>query len=248
MRSGPALCFVHGTACRPDDWDALQRLLSKDYVCSAPDLGFFDSGAGQRDSMEIAAMARRVTAEVSGDTILIGHSLGCRVALQAAMDRRQQTKALVLVEGSRLSDLEPSVMLEPIAADPEAFMEDFFGQMMGPKMPPALGRTLIDRAKRVDGEALAQSMTALLRWDREEGRLALAALQDLPILVMQSSTLGSDGKRRPLRAGETNPWIDTIREECPRAKVVTLSGYGHFPMIEDPEAIAGPLRDFLASL
>ncbi len=198
--------------------------------------------------MTVEALAHRVTADISVETVLIGHSLGCRVVLQAALERPEQTRAVVLLEGSRLSEIDPAVMLRPIADDPGAFLEDFFGQMMGDRMPTAQGRALIDRAKRIDQGVLADAMAAIMQWDRQRSRTSLAALQTTPILVLQSTTLGQDGKRRPLRPNETNAWMDAVGEECPGARLVTLAGYGHFPMIEEPAAVATPLRAFLASI
>lgn len=248
MSGRPALRFVHGLACKADDWDLLRDLLAEDFACRAPDLGFFEAEAGQERSLDIAELATRVTADLSDRNVLIGHSLGCRVVLQAAVERPDAVEALVLLDGSRLSNVDPAVMLGPIAADADAFLEDFFGQMMGPMMPSDRGRALIDRAKRIDQHALAEALDSMMRWDREQSRAALASLANLPILVMQSSTLGGDGKRRPLGTGETNAWMETVSAESAKAKLVTLAGFGHFPMIEKPEAVAGPLRAFLASL
>ncbi len=248
MSAQPSLCFVHGMACRPTDWDGLRTDLADSYSSIAPDLGLFEPDAGGVLSVTVDAMAARVAAACSGPTVLIGHSMGCRVVLQAALQRPEETSALVLLDGSCFAGVNPAVMLDPIQADKDAFLEGFFGQMIGPRMPAETGRGLIERAKEIELAPLVQAMADVFRWDEGESRAALHTLRATPILVLQSTTLGGDGKRRPLETGETNAWMETVADEGDAVTLVSLAGFGHFPMIDDPAAVAEPLRDFLASL
>ncbi len=159
-----------------DDWSPLRRELGEAYRTSAPDLGFFEPQVEREPIWHPDALAARVTAEMSSVTVLIGHSLGCRVVLQVACDRPVETRAIVLIEGSSLAEMDPEVLLRPIAHDASAFMEVFFGQMIGPKMPDLQGRALIERAKAMPAARLADVMKVMLRWDRKQGPAALAAL------------------------------------------------------------------------
>ncbi len=248
MSAAASLCFVHGLACAPEDWDQVRAALGPQYPSQAVDLGFFEPDAGTGRPLTIPDLAARVTAEMGERTILVGHSLGCRVVLQAALERPERTLGVVLVDGSRLALLEPASFLEPIARDHLAFLAWFFGEMIGPRMAAATAERLVARARRMSQPALAAAVGGLLRWDREESGRVLQALAETPILALQTTTLGKDGKRRALCEGEGSAWGDFVEQEARSARAVTLAGFGHFPMLEDPEAVAAALRAFVRDL
>ncbi len=249
--SHPPLCFVHGLACAPEDWDGVIATLDQLQARTAVDLGFFDPLAVEAPAPTIASLARRVLVAhqlLNGPAVLVGHSLGCRVVLEAARRQPDSVAGLVLIDGSRLTAGTPASWRAMVEADPVAFAEDFFGQMMGPKMPEETAGRLIARAKTMPSDKMARLLEDGAEWDHGGCDRALTALKTVPLMVLQSTVIGEDRRRRWLAEGEGTPWTEYVTARVPEARIEVLAGLGHFPMIEDPEAVSRLLSDFLAGL
>src|SRR6187549_1459792 len=82
----PTLIFVHGFGCSLDDWEEQFKGLSPRFRCVALDLpGHGASAKLEPISIEIMGTAvNRVKDQIAApSTILIGHSMGCRVIVEA---------------------------------------------------------------------------------------------------------------------------------------------------------------------
>src|ERR1700756_40423 len=101
----PTLIFVHGFACALSDWDGQVKALSPNYRCAALDLpGHGNSAKPEEPTIEALAKAvNSVKDRVGGGkAILIGHSMGCRVILEAFLQSKANIAGLVFVDGSIL--------------------------------------------------------------------------------------------------------------------------------------------------
>ena len=68
-------------------------------------------------------------------------------------------------------------------------------------------------------------------------REALAAVR-APVLVIQTTTRDpASGKRGPMQAGQTSPWLELLREKIKGVKIEVLPDLGHFPQLEAPERV-----------
>src|SRR3954469_7709338 len=96
----PTLIFVHGFACSLDDWDEQLRGLSPSFRCVALDLPGH-GGAAMPDPVSLemlAAAVNRVKDQVeASDTILVGHSMGCRVIVEAFQQSAATVSGLAFV-------------------------------------------------------------------------------------------------------------------------------------------------------
>src|SRR3954451_17047649 len=82
----PTVIFVHGFACSLDDWQDQFRGLSPNFRCVALDLpGHGESATPEPVSIEmLAAAVNRVRDQVEASvSMLVGHSMGCRVIVEA---------------------------------------------------------------------------------------------------------------------------------------------------------------------
>jgi pimeloyl-ACP methyl ester carboxylesterase len=105
-RQEPALIFIHGFGCALDDWDRQVEALSPRFRCVAVDLPGH-GGSPSTETASIAVMGGAVNSvkERIGarSTILVGHSMGCRVIIEACLQSRANLAGLVFVDGSILS-------------------------------------------------------------------------------------------------------------------------------------------------
>src|SRR5262249_19558807 len=101
----PTLLFVHGFACALDDWDPQVKALSPRFRCAAVHLPGHGASA-KPPTVSIAAMGSavaQVKEQIAGrSTILVGHSMGCRVIVEALLRSPTGVSGLVFVDGSIL--------------------------------------------------------------------------------------------------------------------------------------------------
>src|SRR5687767_8623824 len=107
----PPLVFVYGFACTYDDWHAQVDYFQTRQCVVTCDLRGHGSSSGEPDHCDIETYGADVSALLQGlnlpPAVLIGHSLGCRVVLQAYLDAPQKVAGLALVDGSLLGTGDP---------------------------------------------------------------------------------------------------------------------------------------------
>lgn len=109
----PPLVFVHGYACSHDDWQQqVDFFRTQQYVVTC-DLRGHGASACDPERCNIETFGADISALLSAldlhPAILIGHSMGCRVVLQAYLDAPQRVAGLILLDGSRLGAGDPQV-------------------------------------------------------------------------------------------------------------------------------------------
>jgi pimeloyl-ACP methyl ester carboxylesterase len=250
----PEMVFVHGFACDHSDWAAQVAEFGRAQAVLACDLRGHGQTAGDPADCAIETLggdvARLLAQRDLKEAILVGHSMGCRVALEAYRGARERIAGLVLIEGSRMGSGDPAQAEEAMRTAIEfvgfpAFAEALFTQMF--LRPSTLATRIVGRAKRLPGAIGAALFPRMVRWDAGEMDAALDAIR-VPLMVIQSTTLGVDRKRTPLKAGETTPWLDLVRRRVPSSRIEVIPGVGHFPQIEAADRVNALLADFVGSL
>jgi pimeloyl-ACP methyl ester carboxylesterase len=174
--------------------------------------------------------------------------MGCRVVLEAARQRPGAVAGLVLIDGSLTGIGDPEAaeqaMCQQIAAKGfRAFSEDFFRSMF----PVAFDRSdeIIQRACKLPVEIGLALFPRISRWDAQHMNAALAGVQ-VPLMVIQSTSLGPTLKRESLQVGQSSPWLDRVRRYAPNAHIEIVFGAGHFVHMQKAEQVNALLQNFLA--
>jgi pimeloyl-ACP methyl ester carboxylesterase len=252
----PPVVLVHGFGCSHADWQPQIEHLSKDHVVEAPDLRGHGATPGQAADCSIetygADVARLLAERDLAGAVLVGHSMGCRVVLQAALDAPGRVAGLVLVDGSKLGSGDPSAaeqaVRESIAATGyAAFARSLFEQMFVASSPAALRAAIVERALALPAAIGAELFARLVGWDARRMEQALAAV-GVPLLVIQSTYLDPERGRVPIEPGVTTPWLDTVRRRAPGARIEIVPGVGHFPQLEAPERVNRLIEAFAVGL
>src|SRR5829696_678234 len=175
----PTLIFVHGFACALDDWEKQFRGLSSRFRCVALDLpGHGDSAKPETISIEIMGTAVNEVKEriAAPSAILVGHSMGCHVIIDAFQQSGATVSGLVFVDGSFLGyDLQSTMKSTKAAIDRagmDAFTQRFFSDMFLESGDPVRER-VIARAQDLDAGFREDLFLDLVRWDATKLRDAL---------------------------------------------------------------------------
>ena len=256
--SGPPIVLIHGMLNSSSHWQAVALDLAREHTVIAPDLiGHGDSAAPRGDYSlgAHAASIRDLLAAIGIDRAsIVGHSLGGGVAMQFFYQFPQRVERLVLISSGGLGQ-DVSPLLRSAALPGTSALLSLIIQ---PRLLGALagaGQRLRDRA-RASGVYLQAIARALRPLENAEARSAflhtlrsvidvrgqrvsatdrLYLLETMPTMIVW----GERDNTIPLAHGRR------AHEAIPHSFFHTLPGVAHFPHLEDPDGLAGLLREFM---
>jgi pimeloyl-ACP methyl ester carboxylesterase len=249
----PVITFVHGLACALEDWQAQVAALAAAHRCISLDLPGHGASPAQ-GPLAIEDFGQRVADTVRGldatPTVLVGHSMGCRVVLEAARRLDDGALGVVLVDGSlRGTGDAQAARAETRAAITDAGFEPYvrglFEAMFTPQADAALRERIVRRALRLDPLAGTGLIADLAAWDAGRMEPVLAATR-IPILVIQSTGVDAQRNRVPLQPGQSTPFVDKVLEHRPGTPVELIPGIGHFTMHEAADRVTDLVQAFAA--
>jgi pimeloyl-ACP methyl ester carboxylesterase len=254
MRAGsgaPALVFVHGFACTHEDWRAQLDFFSASNEVVACDLRGHGRTPGRPHECSIEHYGGDVASLVNNlkleRCVLIGHSMGCRVVLEANRLIAEKVAGIVLVDGSRNATSDPEGAERSARAIVDkmgyaAFAESLFRQMFFTPSPEA--DAIVARALKQSAEFGPHLWPRVTCWDAGQMDAAFAAVR-APVLAIQSTTRDAQLRRAPLTPGDSSPWLDYLRSRGAHVEIVPDTG--HFTQLEAPETVNRLIREFVAN-
>ena len=243
-RGRPALVFVHCWSCDRHLWDGEVALFAPRFTVVTLDLaGHGDSGRG-RKAWTITAFAddvRRVVEHLGLErVILIGHSMGGDVVVEAASALRQapgRVAGIVLVDTlldvdqARPDAKQQAQFSGPLRADYPAAVEKFVrSALLLPTTDPALADRIVRQTASRPPEIAIAALEGAFAYDP---RPALRGLT-MPIHAI-------NGTRYPTNAA-------AFRRYAPQFQVSLLSGTGHYLMLEAPQRFDALLDGVVAEM
>jgi pimeloyl-ACP methyl ester carboxylesterase len=223
----PTLVFIHGWSCDSGYWDSQLNELAQRYTLVTLDLaGHGKSDVKKRKNWSMANFGADVAAVVQAvgkpRVILVGHSMGGPVALEAA--RQLQGKVIGIVGVDTLRQIAapyPKERTDPLLA---AMHQDFAkatadfvaSSFFTDRTDPIVKRWIVKDMSSAPRKVAIPALEALLAMDY---RSALADL-DVPIVAINADQPPTDEA--------------AIRQVEPRFRVVPIAQAGHFLMMEKP--------------
>ncbi|MFP4226240.1 MAG: alpha/beta fold hydrolase [Desulfobacterales bacterium] len=232
----PRLLFVHGWTCRRAYWLPQLKHFSADFRVAAPDLpGHGDTGSHLRSQWGVVAFSRDIAACVrelgDGQVILIGHSMGGAVALEAARRLKDAALAVILVDTFVID--YGGLTAEAIQEIAAPFETDFCGAVAGlveqtatAATPQALKERLVREMSEADPACALPVWRDLLAWNP---RPAFEELK-IPIYAINGALIPESARRRC----------------APFVQETIIPGSGHFLQMEDPPVFNHALEKILA--
>jgi pimeloyl-ACP methyl ester carboxylesterase len=232
------LILLPGMACDEEAWREIAPRLGVRHRVGVRTPHF------ERDSL--AAMAAALLDGDAGPFVLIGHSMGGMVALEAAWQARRQPGRLagVALLGSTARPDTPELIelrTRACAMYADGRMDEVLRANVPFAFDPANARdgALVERyitmIRRAGAQALIRQNRVVMA--RPDARPRLAGIE-VPVLV---ATGAADLLTPPEQARE-------MAAGLPRARLEILEGCGHMLTLEAPDRVATLLIDWLDSL
>ncbi len=238
-RGKPAVVFVHGWCCDKSYWKFQVPYFAERHKVVTIDLaGHGQSGLGRED-YTIKAFGNDVVAVVEklelDEVVLIGHSLGGPVIIEAA--RQMPEHVIGCVGADTLHDIgkpysveENEKMIVKLKSNFVETMQNFVRDVFTIEAEPEVVEWAVDNMSSVNPKACISVIENIGKYDLKE------AVKDVqvPIVCINSDFL-------PMKA-EAN------RKYAQNYKVKMMPGIGHFVMMEDPENFNQLLTDTITEL
>ncbi|OBK00021.1 hydrolase [Mycolicibacterium fortuitum] len=175
---GPTFAFVHGWGCDRGDFDGLTRHLPQRYRVIAVDLAEHGESRSAREVWTIEEFARDVaavlTAETARSVVMVGHSLGGAVAVEAARMSPDTVSHVVALDGLHYLSLYPAQDERQARAVLQPFYDDFdaatWGMVKGGSpegTDPVRTHTYFTKMAAVRQPAGLRAIEGLVDWDMD---------------------------------------------------------------------------------
>jgi pimeloyl-ACP methyl ester carboxylesterase len=249
----PPIVLIHGFACAHADWDSQVAHLSSRHQTVAVDLRGHGDSPGTADECSIerygADVAEVMRALALPPAIVVGHSMGCRVAIEAALQAPTQTRGVILVDGSQFAPAMEAVLRERFAAPDgyAAFTEILFTDMFTARSDTTIAASVISRARRLPSTIGEKMMTDMQRYDVHRLTHSLASLR-VPVMAVQTTFSNEKRERTSMRQGQTTPYLDMLRANVPSIRMEIIEDTGHFPQLDASAPTNALIDDFLDAL
>jgi pimeloyl-ACP methyl ester carboxylesterase len=229
----PTLVLVHGWSCDRTYWRGQHELADRYRLVTIDLAGHGESGAG-RQSWTMPGFGADVAAVVDqldlDDAVLVGHSMGGDVVVEAALLLGDRVRGLVWV------DTYPSLGDPATPARIEAFVEPFersfataTDAFVRTMFPPTADPALVDWIATDMASAPPAIALDAMRHSVANEPPAVAGLARLGLPIASISPDDTELDVASLAAGGI--------------RTVVLSGAGHFLMLEDPARFNAALID-----
>lgn len=241
----PALVFIHGWCCDRTFWQPQLDHFSKTRRVVAIDLGGHGASGLGRKTWSMAAFGADVAAVVNHlqlkSVVLVGHSMGGPVMLEAAPLLKDRLAGLVGVD--TLTDPEEHYTAEQMAEYRKPFEKDFPSAMrealrnendfFTPKTNPVLIEKIVAKMSAAPPAVGVGAFQAMLDFANEFERPRLAEVK-VPLVCINAN-------RDPKK-------VEAGQKYAPQFEVLTLPDAGHFLMMEYPEQFNALLEKTLENM
>lgn len=253
----PSLVFVHGFACSHWIWERQIEAFADARAILACDLRGHGTSSRPATGCTVESLGADVAALIRTlgprpSVVVIGHSLGCRVALQAYSESRDSIVGLILIDGSWSSPAEFSQASQTVEDQIRrvgytAFVRNEFEQMFLDSSNAELRRRIVAEASALPEHVGKALFLQTIEWDALRMEPVLAEVT-VPVLLLQSTAVMANRTRASLRAGMSTPWLDLVRQRVPPAQIRLITGVGHFSMLEASDRVNDAVAGFIEPL
>lgn len=233
------LVFVHGWSCDSRYWNKQIDYFAKNYRVLTIDMAGHGNSGTARDVFSVKAFGQDVAAVLDAadvnNAVLIGHSMGGSVVLEAALLKAKKVIAVIGVDtlqdmGHKATEEEINMYLNPMKEDFKTnaanFVRSMFPANADKKLVEQVANDMASADKRIALSAISQYF--------ENSAAELVSKVDIPIKCLNADL-----------------WPNNIERNKSLAKdyeLTLMEGYGHFIMLEAPNKFNSKLEAMIESI
>jgi pimeloyl-ACP methyl ester carboxylesterase len=238
-----AVVFVHCWSCNRAFWREQLDVFKKDFRVISLDLGGHGASGAERDPFTVTGLAGDVAAVADAldiqRMILVGHSMGGPVSLEAARLMSGRVLGIVAVDTLHNADFEypremVDNMVKSLEADFKGTMAGFFEGMASAGMSEELKSWIIAQATAARPEVAIALMKDFAGIDMP----ALFENAGVPIRAINATPQGENTMPTDVEANRKYADFDAV----------LMDGVGHFLQLEKPTEFNQQLESHLAEL
>ena len=225
----PSLVFIHGWCCDRSYWNEQLPHFAQNYKVVAIDLAGHGESGLNRKEWTMGSFGEDVVAVVNklalDQVVLIGHSMGGPVILEAA--KRMPQRVIGLVGVDTLENFEFKFTQEqiddfftPLRSNFVEATRDYVRTMFTPNSDPALVEKIVADMSSAPQEVGLGALEGYVDFRNNEIIQVLQEVQ-APIVCINSDKYPTN--------------TEANQQYAPSFKAMIMSGVGHFNMIEDSE-------------
>lgn len=251
MGNDAIVLLIHGLACDESDWDPVISLLhEQDQSVLTVDLRGHGKSSDLPGPYSIEAMADDIAQLVRDlnleNLIVIGHSMGTRVALALCNHCQDKINQIIFIDGSCQADGDPQLARQTVydlLADPAVyrnFLTSMYQQMFFSEELLVRHDVIVERALAMKSDVITELLAEMRAWDASSMTNSLQRLNASTrtrFKVLQSTRLDGTMNRRTLSAIEDYDYLGMLRKFVGRAVIEIIEDTGHFIQLEKPQAI-----------
>ena len=238
---GANIILVHGWICDSSYWRNQVAELAADNTVIAIDLAGHGESGSNRDDWSITAFGEDVAAVVDAqnmdEVILVGHSMGGAVVIEAARRLGQSVRLIVAVDTMQeparapYTDEQSRELWAPFAADFTNALEAFVRKSFFlPAAPPDMVNWVAKDMASADADVALAAGHALTTWSVPDG---ISSINHIPFVLINADYRPTDA--------------EGLASLHPDARLIVLSDVGHFPMLVKPEEFNAVLASVIQS-
>jgi len=239
IKNDIALVFIHGWSCDKSFWENQIKVFAPKYIIVTIDLGGHGQSGINRKNWTLDAFAEDVAAVVNKiglkKIILIGHSMGGPVTIEAANKLKGKVIGLIGVDtfqnlGKTIPDSLVSPFLKPFRSDFPAATKEFVKSMFLPNADSMLVKKVTDKMSSAPPEIAISSLENMFKDN------AISALKNFAAPII---SINND--HYPVQ-------IESNKKQVKYFEVKIMKGVGHFIMLENPQEFNRLLQESIDQL
>lgn len=237
----PALVFLHYWGGTHRTWSSVIAQLSGSYRCVSYDSRGWGQSEGPEDGFTMADLASEAHGVVDSlrlrNYVLIGHSMGGKVAQLLASRKPEGLRALVLVAPATPTSThftEEAMQQQLHAYDNRETVLKVIGFLSAKHHPSEV-------IERIVADSLSGSPAATKAWP------TIGILEDISAEVVKITV-----PTLVVAGGEDN--LDSVEQHkrevlsrIPNSELIVIADSGHLIPIDEPEQLAAAIRGFLSA-
>ena len=245
---GPPLVLMHGLFGSARNWAAIARALAETqrvYVLDLRNHGASPHAATMTYEQMAADVSDFLTGQGIESPVIMGHSMGGKVAMRLALDRPELLRGLVVVDiapvtyGHDMLDYIAAMQMLDLSGEQRRVeLEEELCEQVEDSGITAFLMTNLERTNggfqwRINLQAIAAGMSGILAFPVPDGGVFVGPTA---FVAGEHSAYIRDAHR------------DRILELFPKSRTVTIKGASHWVHADQPQAFLKTVQGFLGAI